>query len=59
MSVPKQGRIDLRLPLDLVNDIKAFARKQGTTVTKMVEEYFHKVLEADALKQNEEDVEQI
>lgn len=55
----KQGRLDIRLPLDLVNDIKALARKRGTTVTKMVEEHFHKVLAADALEQREEDVEQI
>jgi len=51
----KQGRLNLRLPADLVIDIKELAKRRRVSVTEIVEKYFRMLLEADAMEQSKED----
>ena len=55
----KEGRIHLRVESDLEEKIKVYAKRHGTNMSRLVVEYFKKLLEEERLSQAPVDVAQI
>lgn len=58
----KQGRLSLRVDRALLRDITDYAARQGTTLTRMVEQHFRDLLHEEQVRQKvtgADDTEQI
>ena len=57
----KKGRLHLRIPEELADNVKAYAERHGTTVSDLVRQYLVDLLNQESWKKpsSEDDVEQI
>lgn len=56
---PKIGRLSLRLELQLVDDMKDYAKRHGTSLTALVSTYFNQLLLKEAQSKESSEPEQI